>query len=241
MRIITVSRQFGSGGRELGRRLSDLLGWDYYDKAIIEAIAEQQGMSPAQVHEALSHHGWRDVQLTYQNSFAQLDSSGHFTFAHGMRTQLLARQREIIRNITAAGNDCVIVGRDADVILQEYHPLRVCVCADLQARLDRCMAHEMKRPASSQLTEKEILRNIRRIDRSRNRTREVLTGKQRGDSSMFDLTVNTTGWDIEALAPAVADFAVRWFDARDQKASAQLAETIAAEAATAPEGEGEES
>ncbi|MBO7422165.1 MAG: cytidylate kinase family protein, partial [Oscillospiraceae bacterium] len=45
MRIITVSRQFGSGGRELGKRLSDLLGWDYYDKEIIETLAEDQGMS----------------------------------------------------------------------------------------------------------------------------------------------------------------------------------------------------
>ena len=44
MRIITISRQFGSGGRELGKRLSDLLGWDYYDKEIIETLAEDQGM-----------------------------------------------------------------------------------------------------------------------------------------------------------------------------------------------------
>ena len=42
MRIITVSRQFGSGGRELGKRLSDLLGWDYYDKEIIETLAEDR-------------------------------------------------------------------------------------------------------------------------------------------------------------------------------------------------------
>ena len=44
MRIITISRQFGSGGRELGKRLSDQLGWDYYDKEIIETLAEDQGM-----------------------------------------------------------------------------------------------------------------------------------------------------------------------------------------------------
>ena len=138
MRIITISRQFGSGGRELGKRLSDLLGWDYYDKEIIETLAQERGMSPEDVRFALSHHGWHNVQLTYKNSFS------HLGFDHDARTQLLRRQGEIIRAIAEAGNDCVIVGRDADVILQEYHPFRVYVCADLQARLARCMVHEEK-------------------------------------------------------------------------------------------------
>ncbi|MBR7174207.1 MAG: cytidylate kinase family protein [Clostridia bacterium] len=57
-RIITVSRQFGSGGRELGKRLSDLLGWDYYDREIIQMLSEQQGLDPEYVHRALSSHGW---------------------------------------------------------------------------------------------------------------------------------------------------------------------------------------
>ena len=216
MRIITVSRQFGSGGRELGKRLSDLLGWDYYDKEIIETLAEDQGMNQELVREALSHHGWHNVQLTYRNSFA------HLGFDHGMRTQLLIRQREIIQDIAEAGNDCIIVGRDADVILQEHHPFRIYICADLQARLDRCLAYERKKPAPSRLTEKEILRNIRQIDKSRTRAREVLTGKRRSDSSMFDLTVNATSWDIKPMASAVADFAMQWFTAQDEKAAAAL-------------------
>ena len=214
MRIITVSRQFGSGGRELGKRLSDVLGWDYYDKEIIEVLAEDQGMDQEQVRELLSHHGWNNVQLTFQNSFANLG------FDHGMRTQLLLRQSEIIRNIAEVGSDCIIVGRDADVILQEHHPFRVYVCADLQSRLERCMAYERKKPRASRLTEKEILRNIRRIDKNRSLTREVLTGKRHSDSSMFDLTVNATDWEIKPMTAAVADFAVRWFEEQDRKAAA---------------------
>lgn len=212
MRIITISRQFGSGGRELGKRLSDLLGWDYYDKEIIEALAADQGMDPEHVREALSHHGWHSVQLTYRNSFA------HLGFDHGLRTQLLVRQREIIQEIAEAGNDCIIVGRDADVILQDYHPFRVYICADLQSRLDRCMEHEKKQPRALRLTEKEVLRNIRSIDKSRARIREVLTGKRHGDASTFDLTVNAAHWEIKHLAPVVAEFAARWFE--EQKGAA---------------------
>ena len=82
------------------------------------------------------------------------------------------------------------------------------------------MAHERKRPRSARLTEKEILRNILQIDKSRTRTREILTGKRHGDSSMFDLTLNASGWEIKRLALATADFAVRWFEMQDETAGA---------------------
>ncbi|MCR5090112.1 MAG: cytidylate kinase-like family protein [Oscillospiraceae bacterium] len=205
MRIITVSRQFGSGGRELGKRLSDLLGWDYYDKEIISSLAEEQGMDPDYVRRMLSTHGWHKYQLTYKNSFSQA------VFNPGFRTQLLIRQREIIREIADSGNDCIIVGRDADVILEEYHPFRVFVCSDLSARVERCMKYEQKKMEKDRLTEKEILRNIRRIDKNRIRTREILTGKSSKDGSSFDLTVNATERDIKLLAMAVADFSKYWF------------------------------
>ena len=221
MRIITVSRQFGSGGRELGKRLADLLDWDYYDKEIIETLAEDQGLDADYVRRTLSEHGWHDVQLTYRNSFS------HLGFDHGVRTRLLVMEREIIREIAEAGNDCIIVGRNADVILEDYRPFRIEVCADIDARLRSCMAYERKRPAEEQLTEKEVLRNIRRIDRGRSRTREILTGKKLGDASVFDLIVNASGWEIKALTAAVASFAGQWFaeqERKDEQAEEQAAD-----------------
>ena len=206
MRIITISRQFGSGGRELGKRLADRLGWDYYDKEIIDTLASMYGIDPEYVKHALANHGWHDIQLTYRNSFS------HLLYDPGMSTQLLCREREVLRDIAALSNDCIIIGRDADVILEEYHPFRVFVCADLQARLRRCMRHENQRPAQERLTEKQILRNIRRIDRNRANTREILTGKSSRDSSTFELTVNTANWDVKRLAGALGDFALQWFD-----------------------------
>ena len=208
MRVITISRQFGSGGRELGKRLADRLGWDYYDREIIDALAETHGYDPDYVRRALADHGWHNVQLTYRNSFSQL------LFDPGHNTELRLREREILRDIAALGNDCIIIGRDADVILEEYHPFRVYVCAELEARLARCMRHEESRPADQRLNRKQILRNIRRIDRNRARTREILTGKQHGDASAFELTVNTTGWELRRLSNALGDFALQWFEER---------------------------
>ena len=206
MRIITVSRQFGSGGRELGKRLSDLLGWDYYDREIIQALAQKQGLDPEYVHRMLSSHGWHHYQLTYRQSFHQ-SMTGTWR-----QTEMLVRQREVIREIAGIGNDCIIVGRDADVILQEYHPFRIFVCAEMPSRIARCMQYEEKKKPEEQLTEKEVARNIRRIDRSRNLTREILTGKTVADGSVFDLTVNATNWNMKKLAEAVAEFSGRWFE-----------------------------
>ena len=190
MRIITISRQFGSGGRELGKRLADRLGWDYYDKEIIDTLAAEHGLDPEYVKRALANHGWHNVQLTYRNSFS------HLLYDPGHSAQLLRREREVLRDIAALG----------------YHPFRIFVCADLQARLARCMGHEANRPQEERLTEKQILRNIRRIDRNRANTREILTGKASGDGSAFELTVNTTGWDIKKLTEALGDFAEKWFE-----------------------------
>ncbi len=206
MRIITISRQFGSGGRELGERLARKLGWDYYDKEIIETLAERHDMDEAFVREVLSRHGWHHVQLTYRHSFSQLmvDSS--------MRTQVLLKESEIIREIAEAGHDCVIVGRDADVILQDYDPFRMLVCSDEEARLARCMKHEDKKAPDERLSQKEVLRNIRRIDKNRRRTREILTGKSSDDHSAFDLIVNASGRDLKKLSAALAEFSLHWFE-----------------------------
>jgi len=206
MHIITISRQFGSGGRELGKRLADRLGWDYYDREIIDSIARDHGLDPEFVKAAFANHGWHNVPLTYRSSFS------HLLFDPAPDTELLIRERETLRGIAELGNNCIIIGRDADVVLDDYKPFRIYVCAEMGARLARCMKHEQKQPENERLSEKQILRNIRCIDRNRKMTREVLTGKSSADASAFDLTVSTTNWDIKRLSAAVADFALAFFE-----------------------------
>ena len=72
MKIVTISREFGSGGRELGKRLADTLGFDYYDREIITAIAQAQGMDEHYVEQALEDHAWQHIPLTYGRSFASI-------------------------------------------------------------------------------------------------------------------------------------------------------------------------
>lgn len=202
MKVITISREFGSGGRELGKRLADELGFDYYDKEIIIAIAQGQGLDENYVEKALEHHIWRSVPLAFGRSFAGAVA------LQSAQTNLLLEQKRVIERIAEAGKDCVIVGRNADFILRDVHPFNIFVCADMEAKIRRCAE---RAPEAESLSRRELEQNIRRIDKKRASTREMIGGGKWGERGAYHLTVNTTGWNIKELTPAVADFAARWF------------------------------
>lgn len=203
MRIITISREFGSGGRELGKRLADHLGWDYYDSEIIAMVARDSGMDIRYVENVLSNQGWKNYPVTFRTTLSST------AYLQNAQVELLLAQKRVVEQIAALGKDCVIVGRNADVILRDYQPFNLFVCANMQAKLSRCM---QRAPQGEALGEKALLRRMKQIDRVRAQTREMLSGAQWGQRDAYHLTVNTTGWDIKALVPAVADFAQRWFN-----------------------------
>lgn len=202
MRIITISREFGSGGRELGKRLAELLGWDYYDSEIISAVAKKSGMDAGYIESVLNHHGWQDQALTFRGTLA---SAGYL---QASRVNLLLEQKQVIEEIAALGKDCVIVGRNADVLLRQYGPFNLFVCAGTEAKLRRC---QERAPEGENLSDKELLRRMKQIDKVRSQTREVLSGSAWGQRDAYHLTVNTTDWEIKELVPAVAEMAQRWF------------------------------
>ena len=209
MKIITISREFGSGGRELGKRLADLMSFDYYDREILTSIAGDTGLDETYVTDILEHHGWQAVPITFRRSFSYAGT----LCMHSAHTELLLEQKRVIEEIARVGHDCVIVGRNADVLLRQYSPLRLFVCADLEARVRRC---EERAQAGEELTRKEILCNIRSIDKSRAQTRSILTNSKWGDRGAYELTLNTTHWNLKDLTPAVAAFAQRWFGRETQ-------------------------
>ncbi len=203
MKIITISREFGSGGRELGKRLSDALGFDYYDREIITAIAERQGLDENYVEETLDHRAWQMIPLTFHHSFAGS------TILQAAQTELLLEQKRVLENIAKLGRDCIIVGRNADVLLKDYHPLNMFVCADMDAKIRRC---QERAGQGENLSYKQMERNARSIDKSRARTRDMISGSRWGARENYHLIVNTTDWSIKELTPAIADFVKRYFE-----------------------------
>ena len=205
MNIITIGRQFGSGGRELGKRLSDILEYDYYDREIITAIAARYGMNNSYVEKTLERSDWRNYNFTFMHSF-NTDS-----VMQAEKVKLLTEQRRVIDRIAEAGKDCVIVGRNADVLLEAYHPFSIFVCADMEARIRRC---EERAAEGENLTRKQLEQNIKRIDKNRAFSREIISEKGWGVAGSYHLVVNTTDWDLKELTVAVADFVKSYFARR---------------------------
>lgn len=201
MKIITVSREFGSGGRELGKRLADVLGYDYYDKEIINKIAANKGLDEGYVAELLEQRGWEDVPLTYRSSFSGVATQS-------AQVELFLEQKRVIEQIAKRGKDCVIVGRNADVLLREYRPFKIFVCATLEAKLRRC---KERAGEDEEITDKELQRKMHKIDKKRAQTCDIISGSSWGQRDAYQLTVNTTTWEIKELAPVIAEFAKCWY------------------------------
>lgn len=207
MRIITISREFGSGGRELGKRLADLLGFDYYDREIISSIAQARGLDENYVEKTLETGIWQRIPLTFHNSF------GSGSIMQSAQVGLLQEQTRVVEDIAKAGKDCVIVGRNADVLLADYRPFKVFVCADMPSKVQRC---KERAPENENLSTKEIEQNIKRIDKNRGQTYEMITGHKWGQADSYHITVNTSAWSVKEIAPAVAAYARRWFEHAEQ-------------------------
>ena len=195
-KIITIGREFGSGGRELGRRLAEELGYEYYDKEIIAAIAEKTSMSQEYVQEILEGKPHHLYPITIGQSMLVTD-----TFYLQHEQSIYLAQSEIIRDLAQKSN-CVIVGRCADFILKDLKPYRIFVYADIESRIKRCIA---RNPDSQKhLTEKEVKKQILSIDKNRAKYYDFYTGNTWGDKNNYDICINTTDLVIKEIVPVLA-------------------------------------
>ncbi len=204
MRIITIGREFGSGGREIGKRLADALGVPCYDKEIIHEVAILHGLSP----EYVDNISMKDIQFVYPSTIGR--TFGATAYYNNSAITALASQQEVIKKLASQG-DCVFVGRGADAVLEAFNPLNIFVYADKDAKLKRCMER-----ATDGETEKEILKQMQRIDKSRAGVRNLLTDKAWGKKETYHLCVNTTGVEIKALVPGLVEYAKSWFEGQGE-------------------------
>lgn len=194
-RIITVGRQFGSGGRELGRRLAELIGAEYYDKEIITEIAKHTSLSEEYVKNLIECKPHNLYPITIGKSIAYV---GDYQLIQ--QQSVYSAQNAIIKDL-ASKSDCVIVGRCADYILRDQNPFRIFVYAEMDSRIKRCMS---RIESGEKFSEKEIKRHIKEIDKGRAKYYEYYTGKEWGDMENYDLCINTTNSVIKDIVPAIA-------------------------------------
>lgn len=204
MRIITVSREFGSGGREIGKRLADALGFSYYDKEIVTEIAKRHALDENYVSNTLD----RSVTQSYPLHFART-----FAYSAGVQSpsvKLFSEQTKILREFADAG-DCVIVGRAADVILSDYKPFNLFVYASMESKVKRCLSRAEN---GEEIGEREMAKRIKQIDSERKKIHGMISDTVWGERRGYHLCVNTTDTEIKEMVPIIAQYINIWFEAQ---------------------------
>ncbi|MCM1430738.1 MAG: cytidylate kinase-like family protein [Muribaculaceae bacterium] len=202
MKIITISREFGSGGRELGRRLADELGFAYYDREIICKIAENLEMDEHYIEKVLDRGFTVSYPYTFRRSFALQG------YAQNQTAGILAEQHKVIRLLAEKG-DAVMVGRNADIILHDMQPYRIFIYADMETKLERCR----QRAASDEnMCGYEMERHMKVIDKTRAASHDFLSNYRWGDRRVYELCVNTTSVEIPEIVSPLAVLAKQYFE-----------------------------
>lgn len=192
---ITIGRQFGSGGREIGKKVAEALGIPYYDKELLAVAAKESG---------LSLEFLRSFDEKPNNSFLYslvMGQQGLLSAPHSTVEQMAAKaQRDAVRAVADKGS-CVIVGRCADYILRDKPGLlRVFVWADRDARIRRVCQRDGVSP-------KEAEEKLRKMDKSRAAYYNFHTDQKWSAADSYDLCVNSSLRGTDAAAELILRFA----------------------------------
>lgn len=181
--IITIGRQYGCGGREIGKALSERLGIPFYDRELIEYASNQSGINA----EVLEQYDERATNsLLYSLSISSYSYAGAAMSAPQMplNDQLYISQSEIIKKFADEG-PCIILGRCSDYILRDRNDvLNVFLHADIDVRVDR-IVNKLGIPKSKA---KDL---IKKTDKRRASYYNYYTHQKWGDLKNFDLSINS--------------------------------------------------
>ncbi len=200
--IINLGRELGSGGRDIGRKVAESLGIDFYDKQLIKLAAAQSGISD-ELFERVDEHSRRKTLSTLV-SYLKSPFAGSETTANSVLSAeaLFAIQSDVIRQIASRGS-ALFVGRCADYVLRDY-PLSVniFITANREDRVERiAMLHSV--------SEQEAERMIDRCDESRADYYNFYGTGEWGRASSYHLCVNSSLLGLDQTAEYIVDFVHR--------------------------------
>lgn len=193
--VITIGREFGSGGRELARRLSEELGFVYYDQEILTEIANRTQLSESYVKAVVEHSPVTSYPIHVVHSFHPATNT-----MMNQTNKVCQEQSAIIKEMAEKSN-CIIVGRCADYILRDYHPIRIFVYSTMEEKIKRCRA---KANDSEGMSDKELEKQIKNIDRHRKKYYDFYTGQEWGDRRNYDILINTSRMDLKETVKALS-------------------------------------
>lgn len=195
---VTISRQFGSGGREIGEVLAKELGVKFYDKELISLAAKESGISP-EVFESVDEQATNS--LLYSLSLGLYSFGNNFSSTGGLpiNDKLYLLQHKIIKKV-ANESPCVIVGRCADYVLKDRKDvINIYIYADMEHRVKR--VKEIKG-----VSDAKVEQAIKRTDKSRSNYYNFYSGQKWGQAENYDLCINSTNRSTEQIVQLIKSF-----------------------------------
>ncbi|MBT9779716.1 cytidylate kinase-like family protein [Clostridium sp. MCC353] len=196
--IITIGRQYGSGGREVGKKLAKELDVDFYDKNILRMDSDESGIKESYFHLNDERAG---NKLLYRIISSLTPEKAAPSYGSDLVTadNLFRFQSAVIKKL-AAEESCVIIGRCAEYVLEGMDGLvRVFLYADLEARIARITEKELYEP-------KDVLKNIKRIDKERRDYHRYYTGRSWEDFDNYDIIINTSKLGIDGTVETLKNY-----------------------------------
>lgn len=192
--LVTIGREFGSGGREIGRLVAGKLGIAYYDSELIKMEAEESGYSEEYIQnntDKLPNYRLYDLYSQY--------------YSYGVDEQpkyeaLFAAEQKVMKRIVKQ-ESCVIVGRASSYVFREYeNALHVFISAGMEHKVRRVVLRD-------RMTEKEAEKKIKKVDTERKNHCKYFTGNEWGMACNYDLTLRTDVFSVEEAADVIVQMA----------------------------------
>lgn len=199
-KIITITRQYGSGGHDIGKMLADKLNIPFYDKELITLAAKESGVSP-EVFEHVDEKATNS--LLYALSLGLYDYGSGFPASMGdlpVNDKLYILQHKIIKDMAEMQN-FVIVGRCADYILRDKkNVVKVFIYADIESRINRVLQrHDDIDPTRAKQA-------VLKADKTRSNYYSFYSGQKWGLPENYDLCINSSKLGIEQAADLIMDY-----------------------------------
>ena len=192
-KVISISREFGSGGREIGFRLAKKLGIPFYDKELIAMAAEDSNISEELFHANDEVNAKKERM---DSAYAPIDPFST-QYEIPVSDQLFVIQSKIIKQLANQG-PCVIIGRCSDVIIEDS--FNVFICSSLKKRVERLQSLE----TAPDLDARKLEAYIRSIDSKRRDYYQYYSGNEWGKPKNYDLCLNSGKLGIETCVEIIA-------------------------------------
>lgn len=192
--VITISREYGSGGRYVGRLVAEKLGLKLYDKEFIQRLSEKTGLSSEYIEKEEQKRTALDNLDTPYAGVSSTDS-------------LFIEESNLIKEL-AQKESCVIVGRCADFILKDTkNVFNVFIYSSMENKIKRATEFYG-------LSNKEAEKEIKRINKLRSNHYKYYTGNNWGEASNYDLCINSDTFGVEKTADLISDIILKEYNKR---------------------------